>query len=321
MTLVEPDTIRVLRHRRVEAVTPFRIGSLGNPSDRSYAAELIARGQPVAAQMFGVFGLWVRADDRIAIDRVRKAKRERTDGPAKPFATMISTPDFIKLIDFNAVDSKFAAMLRNGLELQRRIGALCHIRAPIKPYLVEQHDIPPLLLSYQGDQPIMQNLDPFGHSHMSNFIRAVQDRGIQFVGVTTLNDSENEPEIIEGGKASDRCQERGIELLLTDYSPRRDDIRGSFAILDISEILSWVRDGFVPANDIETILGLTVDRSRMKPSKYRKSSFPVLDIDLDPRLQRAKVLLHIKGLNSKEIERKIGNTLRALGKSTPVPIP
>jgi len=316
MSLTESKLSRVLFPKTrpityAELRPRLRLGSLENITDMDKAVQIIKGGHPVAGQMHGVFGLLIRGDShRAAMEALTMKGEENLN---KPFSSMMATKDFVSLVDHEILPPVSQKLLENIPDLQRRIGAICHIRAPVRPDLIKEHQVPSSLLSYQAEQPYMQNLDPFGHRSMSRFVEKLKKEGISYIGVTSLNDkTKGEAEITQSKRAIRFCREKGVPLLLKDPQHTRVDVRGSFAIIDL-ENLTAIRDGHVPIKILEKILKVTLDKTDMKPANYPPP--PYFEIDSDPEFKRAAVILRLKGFSNDETRERLENTLRALDKT------
>jgi len=162
----------------------FREGRLDSEGDISEAVEIIRNGGIVAAQFRGVFGIWGDGSNSESIAKALIAKGD-TD-PARKFSCMLFADDFLPLIDRFSVHESIRHLLDSVESLEQRLGAMCFIRAPINKDVVG--GIPEPLISEEGGNFYMHNLDPYGHWPMTGFIRALNAGGVEFVAVTSLND-------------------------------------------------------------------------------------------------------------------------------------
>lgn len=284
----------------------FRVGSLDNPQDIIQAVELLKEGDIIAAQKLGVFGIWFDAENDGAYLKTLDLKGI-TD-LTKPFSSMMPSHEFVKLIDMDSVNPHFRQLLEDVESFQNRVGAAIHIRAPIRNDYVDS--LPSHIVSSSGDGYHMHNLDPSGHEHMSALVRAANDSGIKYLGVTSLNNSRTgENEITNILDARDFCDESGVvELLLADPSPRREDYIGSFPIVDI-ESLELVRAGNIPYGIVEIILGTSLDTTNTKKGKHPQLDFsPIIDWGLGPHATREATSLHIQGTPPEEISQILEDT-------------
>lgn len=294
----------------------LRIGSLENKEDLQEAGKMIENGEVVIAQLRNVFGIWAKGDSDKALDKAIEIKGETNK--KKPFSSMMFSQDFVALIDLEVVSEPFRSLLDNPRVLQTIIGGLCHLRAPIKPSLVSK--IPERMLTFNEEDGryYMHNFDPFGHK-ISRLIKEFNQRGIKHVAVTSFNNhSKNEAEITNLPRAEEFCRGGGVKLLLTDPSPKREEVKGSFAIVNIRD-LSASRTGNVPVEVLEEILGIKFDKSKMKEAAYLKSTYPSLaDFEGFPELRRAAIILSLKNFSDDEIAnrlQKVKNFLMAKKKN------
>jgi hypothetical protein len=261
------------------AVSPS-IGSLDSPADIRIAVEFIKDGHPIGFQFRRVFGICINGARQ---DMVKKALRLKNEpNHHRPFSGMMTTERFISLIDLDRVHPGLHHILKDPQEFKSIISSICHIRTPIRPDLISV--VPPSMLSYENGVPYLHNLDTFGHL-VNNLVTALDSAGVQNPAVTTLNITKVQPEITGITTAAQFCslhrQRCDVPLILADPTPIRSGIQGSFPIIDITrrddQKLSAVREGHVPLNVIEKILGIELDTSSVKPAAYPQIDFaPIL---------------------------------------------
>lgn len=267
---------------------PFRVGSLANKEDVADAITLIKSGEVVAAQMWGVYGLWVRGDSKEAIKKALEIKKD--PGSTKTLSSMMLSEDFLQLIDTAAVHSSMRDILSDVEAFQNHFGALCHIRAPIRADVVGQ--IPSSMVSQENGRYYMHNLDPTGHILMEPFIRDLNRNGVRFNAVMSVNDhSIGEAEIHDRTRAVEYCASSGrVGLLLEDITYGNAGATGSFGIMD-AEHASAVRDGIVPVEVLEKILGKQLNKDGMKSAKFEQQYHrPIVEVDMSPEDIRAAVI-------------------------------
>lgn len=231
--------------------SPLKVGSLGNPEDVTNAVDIIVNGGVVAAQIWGVFGLWMRADNVDAIQEALRVKGDRNQ--EKKLSVMMFSHQLLPLVDREAIHPALQPFFTNSEAFRSQIGSLFHVRVPIRSDRATE--LPSAVVSLGDNQKAyLHNLDPSDHPLMSNFIHQLQEADIPYVAVTSLNDhSAGEPEITDPYRAKTFCQARGISLLLTDPLPTRPEVHGSFAIVDCENSVA-LRDGVVPIAVISAIL-------------------------------------------------------------------
>jgi tRNA A37 threonylcarbamoyladenosine synthetase subunit TsaC/SUA5/YrdC len=276
----------------MENNSSFRVGSLGDHQDVNEGVKTIKNGGVVAAQMRRVFGMWVRGDDAEAVKKAHTLKGE--EDLDKKMGSMMFCEDFVPMIHLDMVPKKLQPLVKDASQFKNRIGAMFHVRAPIKPEFVDE--VPVVMKSYQDGLHYVQNLDPHGHWPTSSFIWAMNQAGIKYVAVTSLNDhAAGETEIHKLERAIEFCKSKKIPLLLADPIATRKGLRGSFAIIDLSKS-SAVRDGHISIDLVEKMLGVDLDRSEMKPANYPPPDYrPILELDISPEGIRAAVIVFISG--------------------------
>jgi hypothetical protein len=273
---------------------PFRVGSLADKEDVRDAITLIKSGEVVAAQMWGVFGLWVRGDSPEAIKKALTVKKDPHS--TKAISSMMLSEDFLRFIDVNSVHASLRDLLNDVERFQNKLGALCHIRAPIKSELV--NSIPASMVSQENGKFYMHNLDPTGHILMEPFIRNLRDEGVMFNAVMSLNDhSIGEAEIHQRTRAIQYCAESGqVGLMLEDITYGNSGATGSFGIMD-TEHAKAVRDGIVPIEIIEKILGHQLSKDGMKESKYKQTYHaPIVELDITAEDIRGAIIGRITSI-------------------------
>lgn len=257
-----------------EIPTAMEIGSLEKSRDVWKAIELVDAGEIVAFEFRSVFGLMVDAwNEQAAISALDVKGTENIE--TKPLSAMMSSLDFLPLVDKSVLSDSMRVLVEDPDEFQRRIGALCHISAPIRAEAVKKEEIPDRLLSFNSEtgQYYMHNLDPEGHGPMSGFIRRLNKAGLHFPGVTAIGRS-GEPEFVEKEKAMAFCQKSNqVSLFLEDPNPAHEKVLGSFPILDIEQEC-FVRDGHVPAQIVSLLIhGVELSAEGMEPAFYEQASF------------------------------------------------
>ncbi len=277
----------------------LRVGSFGNQADRVEAANSISRGEVVAVQVRGVYGLLARGDDWEAVKRVFAIKRS----PIKTLSKLGITQDLQGFIDLDAIPDKAKPLVLDLKRLQERIGAIGHVRYPVVKELYDRY---PAMVSQEGNEYYVHNLDLWGQDEVCHLIGLLREENIP-MAVTSLNDhSIGEAEISEMPRATEFClASEQLDLLLTDPLTKRANIKGSFAIVDI-ENMSVIRDGHIPARVVEKLLGLGLDQNGMKSVKHEQSADfdRLLKFNFDSGRLRLAVLDYLSGMEVEEIWQK-----------------
>lgn len=269
---------------------PF-IGSLESQQDINKAVDLLKNGGLVVSQMHGVFGIWIDASNRISVKNALTVKG--TKDLNKPLSSMMPTELLLQYVDTTKIHYKLITLFKSTESFATKLGAMCHIRVPVKNS--SYHTIPKSLLSKDKTNTYyLHNLDPYGHEGMNNFVRASIKKGVSFVGVTSLGKS-GSPEIDNLNDAISFCKKHSkLPLLLKDDTLTKENVRGSFAIIDLVK-LEAIRDGFIPIKVIEKIIDLELDKKNMKATKYNQLDFnPILELNLSPDKIRLEVISHLK---------------------------
>jgi tRNA A37 threonylcarbamoyladenosine synthetase subunit TsaC/SUA5/YrdC len=269
---------------------------------RQEAVDFIQQGDVVVFQTRGAYGMLVNGANPEAVTKALKLKGERTD---KPMSTMYPASVFAPMIDEDKVHPCFQPFVTNPRKLSQAFGMMCHLRAPVTPAAAQ--DIPPSMISELGGTYYIHNIIPSGHGPLALLIKALKENGVAHVGVTSLN-KHRQPEITDDEEALSFCQScnGAVPLLLRDTVRKRDDVRGSYAIVDLSAA-TVSRGGQVPPEIIEQSVGAPLDRSSMKPPKYEPAPFPmeIFSDGLSPNQIRVAVTLFIRGNSASEIQEKL----------------
>jgi tRNA A37 threonylcarbamoyladenosine synthetase subunit TsaC/SUA5/YrdC len=275
------------------------IGSLINRSDIQKSVGIIKNGGVVVVQMGGVIGMFADGTNRPALEKILTAK-EISD-KNRPFSAMMFYTEVVKYIDLKSIHADLQPLLINQDRMKNLIGSLIHLRLPLKTEIVNQ--IPQSMRSQTGEKWIMHNLDPTGRP-IENFVRALNNNGVPFVAVTTLN-RHGEPEITDWKEAIAFCQTfahlpHAVSLHLADPTYKRKSIKGSLTIVDtINKTIA--REGFVPTEIVEAILGVTFNRTDAKKVKHKQAhGFTQLNYHLQnqkvaPEKVRELIIQYISG--------------------------
>ncbi len=239
-------------------------GSLANPIDVQNSAEAIAAGGYVAIQYHGVFIMvfsGVNLDARHATLRVKNE-----DDSGKPLSSISYSQYVFPSVDMELVQqSDIRELLSNVHRFQRTMGTMCHLRLPLKRGAVGA-EIPSHMVSLKDGTPYVQNLDPSGNLLFANFSHDVNDMGVHLIAASSLN-LQGEEEICDLPEAKRFCEERGVPYLLHDPLYARSEVKGSFPVIDPVDG-SALRDGHIPMQLIENLLGVALNKTNLQPAKH-----------------------------------------------------
>lgn len=247
----------------------LNVENLSNRDAIKSAVETITNGGIVAAQVRGVFGLWCDAENESAVHLLHETKRASY---SKTLSLMVPSSTIYPHVKMSAIHPDLKRIFVDSHTLSSHVGAVCHLRMPIKDQSV--HEIPYTARSLDGDDAIIHNLDPNGHT-INEFVERSQLAGVKFLGVSSMGISQIQPEIDNLPDAIDFCEgTANIDLLLVDNIGIGVDYRGSFPIVD-SRSCEAVREGHIPIEYVERVLGVQIDTSRSKSSYYPQASVDV----------------------------------------------
>jgi hypothetical protein len=254
-----------------------QVGSLDQPADLVTAVKNIQRGQPIVFQFRRVIGICIDGSKPDMVKKLLQIKKKSYKNHIA-FSAMITTERFLSYIDQEKIHPKLLPLVNNPDKFKLLIGSISHLRAPIKSDLVGL--IPSSMISYENNVPYLHHLDT-SHHLINQLVSSLDSAGIKHIAVSTLNLSHIEPEITHIEPALNFCstlkQSLRIPLILSDPTPTRDGILGSFPIIDISlrpdHKLSAVRAGHIPFSIISQILDIEIDLTRAKPPAYPQIDF------------------------------------------------
>ncbi len=232
---------------------------------RRRAAQLVRAGAPVGAFVRGVSVIWVDGARSDAAQTIYAIKGERRIG--RPMMTILPAATLVKWMDADRIPFDLHSLFLDAAELEARLGTLSLLRVPIA--LAAAGILPPAVRSQTPDgQHWVQTWVPSGESPASRFVRDLQEPGVVFPGVTSMNRS-GEPEIVEQSDGKAFSAAHGIPLFVGSSSSHQA-VRGSFPILQVDMGgIHLIREGHFAARLFERLLdGARVDRSRATPAKF-----------------------------------------------------
>src|SRR5436190_9067813 len=195
---------------------------------REWAVHLIAEGACVASFVRSVWVLWIDPANRDAIESIYRIKGDKRIG--RPISTTLGADRFVELLDPDQIAPGVRDIFLAPRELERRFGMLCLIRAPIKKSAV--HLLPPEIVSQRADGTYwLQNCVMSGSAPVVALVQAMQDAGVSFPAVTSMNLS-GQREIVDRDEAEAFSREHGIPLVLTGPE-QKPEVRGSFPIIEV----------------------------------------------------------------------------------------
>ena len=282
------------------------VGTLESDRDIDQAVDIIKTGGIVAAQMWGVYGLWVDGANLEAVNRLHDEIKLTPPEKDRTLTTMMDSKDLEPFIDYDAIHPSLQPLFSDLEGLQKRVGALLHLRIPLVEGAVEKYNIPHTVYKSDGSRNLIQNLDPYGHEFMYNFIKQLNHSGTQFVAVTSMNRSRVMPEITSLDEAQHFSNETKIPILLKDPLHRRRKIKGSFTIVHAGD-LKAEREGSISIELANSLLGLSeedekISTAEMKKTIYNHSDFEdLLEGISHPEHMREELLSYFKGQKSETV--------------------
>lgn len=248
-----------------QEVSCTSVASIADEASREWAARLVHEGGCVASFVRAVWVLWIDPANRNAVETIYRIKGERRIG--RPLGTTLGATSFAEMLDPAKIALDARKIFLDPKELESRLGMLCLIRAPIKKSAVQM--LPPDIVSQVADGTIwLQNCVITGSAPVVALIQAMQNLGVQFPAVTSMNVS-GQPEIVDRDEAEVFCREHGIPLVLTD-SEDQHVVQGSFPIIEVGEAgVKLVREGHFPAYLFRYLLdGADVEVVGAAPARF-----------------------------------------------------
>ncbi len=254
-------------------------GSFANPIDVQHAVDAIVSGGYVSVQYHGVFIMVFSGVNLVARHGTLRVKNEEDTG--KPFSSISFSSHIFPSVDLELIQQPAAKGLLNDIsQFQKTLGTICLVRLPLKESAVDA-EIPSNMVSLKNSVPYVQNLDPYGNLLFANFSRELNIAGIHLIAATSLN-MQGESEICDLSEAKRFCQQRSVPYLLHDPLYVRPEVRGSFPVIDL-ESDTAIRDGHIPIQLVEKIIGTSLDKTDMQPSKHPHAQH-FLDLCDQPQL-------------------------------------
>ncbi len=267
-----------------------KFGSLANPIDVQHAVDAIVSGGYVSVQYHGVFIMVFSAINLLARRETLRVKNEEDTG--KPLSSISFSSHIFPSVDLEHIrQPAVKGLLGDVSQFQKTLGTICHLRLPLKESAVDA-EIPSHMVSFKDSVPYVQNLDPYGNLLFANFSRELNVAGIQLIAATSLN-LQGESEICDLSEAKRFCQQRSVPYLLHDPLYARPEVRGSFPVIDL-ESDTAIRDGHVPIQLVEKIIGTSLNKTDMQPSQHSPAQH---FLDLCDQPQLAGILMRESVLN------------------------
>lgn len=263
------------------------VASLRSPFARGRAAAIAKEGNPIGSYNRGVCAIWGDGENAQFIKSVADIKGEERNN--RPMAASLSTERFAEMLDLSRIPASLHETFVNARGLANATGSLCFFRAPITESAARS--LPPSLVSRIDGVPIIQNWDPAGHRPTHKLLRAFDHEGIEFPAVTSMNVS-GQPEITNQQEGIEFSQAKRIPMFLQDKKDAQRAV-GSYTILGLTDRgLALVREGNIPSELIEKLLGVGIDRSSHTVAKSMQPlAFDSARIDgVHPRFARIALL-------------------------------
>ncbi|MFL5735674.1 MAG: hypothetical protein ACJ78Q_21155 [Chloroflexia bacterium] len=241
------------------------VAPISEAANREWAARLIKEGASVGSFVRSVWVLWIDPANRDGVDAIYRIKGAKRTG--RPMGTTLGAQSFVEMLDPDRIAPGLRTIFLDPQELESRLGMLCLVRAPIRKSAAEI--LPPSLVSQAADGTYwLQNCVMTGSTPVAGLVQAMQDHGIRFPAVTSMNIS-GQPEIVDRAEAEAFCREHGVPLVLTGPEDKHA-VRGSFPIIEVGPVgARVVREGQFPSYLFRYLLdGAEVELSGAAPARF-----------------------------------------------------
>lgn len=230
----------------------FYEGSVDHEADLDQAVERICQGEAVACWNGQVFGIWGDAANPAFIESIKDIKgegrlvvEEGKEPKLRPMGLTIPFDYFVNLIDMRSLAPAMQEWVQQPGQLASRLAGLAFVRCVADPHKVAAQNVPESVLSYDDEtgELKIQNYDPAG-SPVEPLVQKLMERGIRFIGVTSLNES-NQDEITTAEDSIDEKGElhegaisfaRRKNLMLLTRSGAHPPYIGSYRILSMEDL-------------------------------------------------------------------------------------
>ena len=270
----------------------IEILSAQNDVDVARAAWAAKGGKPVALHLGSVCGIVGDGSNPNFVVAVASVKGEGRQ--QKALAGIVTAQEVCGLVDVAQMPPALQAIFADPVEVALSLGDIAFFRFPLKAD--KGGEIPPSMITVSGHgRRVFQAFIPDRNRTLSRLHSAMEQQGISWPAGTSLNPS-GVAELVEepDGIAFVENNQHIRHFLRSGLPPQRR--RGSYPILSIEEgRTALVRQGFIPASDLEVLLGVEIDISRAAPAKFAQTVFPREFDNLDRHRRKKAMHSHLIG--------------------------
>lgn len=214
----------------------------------------------------------------------------------KPMAMVMTTQQAHRYIDIPLIRPDLQPMFDDPEELAKYYAWLCFLRVPVRKDRIDE--LPSHTVSKNTDGNFyMQFWDPRGNKFTSKLMIQIQNSGIQFLGISSLNKS-GSPELTSEEEGIQYCIERKIPVFLKGVN--HEAAKGSFTILDIDKDgIKVCREGNIPSKYLIPESLLAPHQPRVELPRFPQYEIPVklfTSYKNNQPLLRKAMLAHLNGL-------------------------
>lgn len=245
-------------------------------------------GRPLIVDNDAVMAIWGCGENPLVKNIVDSIKGR---DPNRPYAVTMDFHDFAPLVDRNEIHPRLWSLVDEPGALQRKLGAIAFLKAPIHYAKARELGMPKCAISRNAEGlAVGQNYDPFGKDTafrlMQEYDRIQAEksdnpapRKLNWKIITSLNKS-SEPEYTTPGGAMEMAKEYNVSFLGDKRALRL--LGGSYSIIELTKSgARLLREGNLKFNIMNSILA----GYRLRPSESRGVVRPIGLEDLPNELQ------------------------------------
>ncbi len=271
------------------------IGYWSNEEVMKESINILKKGDVIGFQFGPVFGLGIDAQSAKARRKLEGIKKE-----TKILSALMPAYQLHTLIKMSDIDSRLRAFVENPSTMMTMFGSLTFLGIPVDFKTAKKFNVPDSLLSKRKNTYFLHGLMPNGHSLMTKFVRQLHVCGIEYFGVTSMNEK-GKKEITNEREAREFVKKEQLKILAIDDLYNMGE--GSYPIIDFTNGKIIRAAGFIHQDILHALVKFKLDTSDMKPGHYNPIAHP-LEI-LNPDTPSNKVRSAILNLLYKQTESKI----------------
>jgi hypothetical protein len=241
----------------------MRTLDLHRARDRQTAARMVRDGSVIGASFGTVYGIIGDGQSPQLQEEVAQIKGAARIG--RPLSACLPSRRFSQLLDPDQIHPAVRGLALDGHVLSRTLSSLAFVRAPIRRAVADE--VPPCLISYVGEVPYLQSVDPGGLPGIRSLIATLWRGGVRFPAVSSMNRS-GEREIVTRPAAVDFSEGRELPALVVPKQVTQR-AQGSFSILEMGpEGVRAARHGVIPIDVLQRLIEVPIDDAVTEQAHY-----------------------------------------------------